>query len=122
MRKSQQRVFPNYLTLEIQGDYNSTFFCELLPECVSEVIVSYCPECEAAIDDTEIDDVGEVLPCPECGVELEVVSVDPVEFDLAPMDEDDDEDDDDEYDFDETDEEEWDEEDSYDDEDEEDKY
>jgi alpha-aminoadipate/glutamate carrier protein LysW len=110
------------LTLEIQGDYNSDVFYELLPECVSEVIVSYCPECEAAIDDTEIDDVGEVLPCPECGVELEVVSVDPVEFDLAPMDEDDDEDDEDEYDFDETDEEEWDEENSHDDEDDEDKY
>lgn len=113
------------MTLEIQGDYNSDVFYELLQEWVSEVIVSYCPECEAAIDDTEIEDVGEVLPCPECGVELEVVSVDPVEFDLAPMDEDDDEEDDeDEYDFDETDEEEWDEENSYDDEDEadEDKY
>ena len=46
--------------------------------------MSYCPECEAAIDDTEIEDIGEVLACPECGVELEVVSVDPVEFDLAP--------------------------------------
>jgi alpha-aminoadipate carrier protein LysW len=108
--------------LEIHGDYNSTFFANLLPECVSEVIVSYCPECEAAIDDTEIEDVGEVLPCPECGVELEVVSVDPVEFDLAPMDEDDEEDDEDEYEFDETDEEDWDEEDSHDDEDDEDKY
>jgi alpha-aminoadipate/glutamate carrier protein LysW len=82
--------------------------------------VSYCPECEAVIDE-EFEDVGEIISCPECGVELEVISIDPVEFDLAPIDDEDD----DEIDFEDTDdEEEWDdEEDSYDedDEDEEDK-
>jgi alpha-aminoadipate carrier protein LysW len=75
--------------------------------------VSYCPECEAVIDE-EFEDVGEIISCPECGVELEVISVDPVEFDLAPID---DEDDDDEFRFDDTDDEEWDDEDSYDDDD-----
>lgn len=70
--------------------------------------MGYCPECEAVIDD-EFEDVGEVISCPECGVELEVISIDPVEFDLAPID---DEEEDDEYRFD--DEDEWDdEEDSY---------
>jgi alpha-aminoadipate/glutamate carrier protein LysW len=73
--------------------------------------VSYCPECEAAIDE-EFDDIGEVISCPECGVELEVISVDPVEFDLAPID---DEEEDDEFRFDDAeDEEEWDDEDSFD--------
>ena len=74
--------------------------------------MSYCPECEAVIDE-EFEDVGEVISCPECGVELEVISVDPVEFDLAPID--DEEDDDDEFRFDdaEDDEEDWDDEDSY---------
>jgi alpha-aminoadipate/glutamate carrier protein LysW len=79
--------------------------------------VSYCPECEAVIDE-EFEDIGEIISCPECGVELEVISIDPVEFDLAPID---DEDDDDEFRFDDTDdEEEWDDddEDPYDDEDE----
>lgn len=75
--------------------------------------MSYCPECEAVIDE-EFEDVGEIISCPECGVELEVISVDPVEFDLAPID---DEDDDDEFRFDDTDDEEWDDEDSYDDDD-----
>jgi alpha-aminoadipate carrier protein LysW len=71
--------------------------------------VSYCPECEAVIDE-EFEDVGEVISCPECGVELEVISVDPVEFDLAPIDDEDD----DEFRFDDTeDEEEWDDDDSY---------
>ncbi len=79
--------------------------------------MSYCPECEAVIDE-EFEDVGEVISCPECGVELEVISIDPVEFDLAPID---DEEDDGEFRFDDTDEEdEWDDEDSYEEDDEED--
>jgi alpha-aminoadipate carrier protein LysW len=79
--------------------------------------VSYCPECEAVIDE-QFEDVGEVISCPECGVELEVISIDPVEFDLAPIDDEED----DEFRFDDAEEEEeWDEEDAYeDDEDEED--
>ena len=74
--------------------------------------MSYCPECEAVIDE-EFDDVGEVISCPECGVELEVISVDPVEFDLAPIDDEED----DEFRYDDADgEEEWDDEDdSFDD-------
>ncbi len=78
--------------------------------------MSYCPECEAVIDE-EFEDVGEIISCPECGVELEVISVDPVEFDLAPID---DEEEDDEFRFDDTDDEDddWeDDEDSYEDED-----
>jgi alpha-aminoadipate/glutamate carrier protein LysW len=72
--------------------------------------VSYCPECEAVIDE-EFEDIGEIITCPECGVELEVISVDPVEFDLAPVDEEDD----DEFQFDDAeDEEDWDDEESYD--------
>jgi len=55
--------------------------------------VSYCPECEAAIDE-EFEDVGEIVSCPECGVELEVISIDPVEFDLAPIDDEDEDEDD----------------------------
>jgi alpha-aminoadipate carrier protein LysW len=44
-----------------------------------------CPECDSPIDlDTEIDE-GETVQCEECGVELEVVSVDPIE--LVPLEE-----------------------------------
>lgn len=72
--------------------------------------MSYCPECEAVIDE-EFEDVGEIVSCPECGVELEVISVDPVEFDLAPMDEEEEEED--EFSLDDTDEDDdWDEDDS----------
>jgi alpha-aminoadipate carrier protein LysW len=73
--------------------------------------VSYCPECEAVIDE-EFEDVGEIISCPECGVELEVISIDPVEFDLAIVDDEED----DEFHFDDSDDEEdWDDEESYDD-------
>ncbi len=40
-----------------------------------------CPECEAALDveDDEVED-GEVINCPECGAELEVVQTNPIEL------------------------------------------
>jgi alpha-aminoadipate/glutamate carrier protein LysW len=77
--------------------------------------VSYCPECEAVIDE-EFEDIGEILSCPECGVELEVISLDPIEFDLAPIDDDEDGD---EFNYDDE-EEDWDDDDYYDEDDEED--
>ncbi|WP_263366753.1 hypothetical protein [Edaphobacter bradus] len=45
-----------------------------------------CPECDNPIDvDTDQVEEGETLQCEECGVDLEVVSIDPLE--LAPIDE-----------------------------------
>lgn len=43
-----------------------------------------CPECEATI--TLSDDVieGEIITCPDCAVELEVVSVSPLTLAPAP--------------------------------------
>jgi len=67
--------------------------------------------------DEEFEDVGEIFTCPECGVELEVISIDPLEFDLAPVDDEDD----DEFGYDDAeDEEEWDDDDAFDDDEEED--
>ncbi len=43
-----------------------------------------CPECDNPLDiDVDEVDAGEVLTCEECGTELEIVSVDPVE--IAPV-------------------------------------
>jgi alpha-aminoadipate/glutamate carrier protein LysW len=71
-----------------------------------------CPECEAEIDvDEEEVDKGDVITCHECGSDLEVVSLTPLELDVAQDDDEDDlEKDDDEDDLDEDDdeEEEWD--------------
>ena len=47
-----------------------------------------CPECEM---DLELDgydlDVGETINCPECSVELKVVSSEPIEVALVPDEE-----------------------------------
>lgn len=47
-----------------------------------------CIECAA---DIELDGVivGEIIQCADCGVELEVLSLSPVELDVAPDEEED---------------------------------
>ena len=47
-----------------------------------------CPECEALLT---LNDVlrGEIITCPECSAELEVVSIDPIQLELAPMEQED---------------------------------
>lgn len=48
-----------------------------------------CPECQATIEIDEFDvDKGEIISCPECGVELQVVNIAPLEFDSVPEEED----------------------------------
>ena len=55
-----------------------------------------CPECDAEIEVDEFDvDKGDQLSCPECGSNLEVVSLSPIELDVAPDDDEDEDDDDD---------------------------
>ncbi len=50
-----------------------------------------CPECDSDIDVDEYDvDKGDLIRCPECGTNLEVVSVSPLEFEATPEDDDDD--------------------------------
>jgi lysine biosynthesis protein LysW len=47
---------------------------------------TYCPECDAVI---KMDNPreGAKIECPECGVKLEIISVDPFEVDF-PFDDD----------------------------------
>ncbi|MFQ5817474.1 MAG: hypothetical protein ACE5H2_05900 [Terriglobia bacterium] len=47
-----------------------------------------CPECGALLD-IESDEVkeGEILPCPGCDVDLEVVNTNPLEFDVLEEEE-----------------------------------
>jgi len=52
--------------------------------------MAVCPECEADVEMDEFDvDKGEIISCPECGVELEVVGLSPLQLDLAAQDEED---------------------------------
>ena len=77
--------------------------------------MAICPECDAEIEVDEFDvDKGDQLSCPECGSNLEVTGLSPIELDIAPEDDEEDDDeleDDDEEDVEDDDEEEEDEED-----------
>ena len=43
-----------------------------------------CPECDTPLHiDVDEVDAGEVMTCEECGTELEILSVDPIE--VAPV-------------------------------------
>ncbi len=54
-----------------------------------------CPECDANVHVDTDSDKGDVVSCEECGTDLEVVGLDPVELDIVE-EEDLDEDEDDE--------------------------
>lgn len=46
----------------------------------------YCPECDTNLDLEEDEmDEGDVVACPECGTEYEVITVNPIE--LKPVEE-----------------------------------
>lgn len=73
-----------------------------------------CPNCDAVIDvDEEELDEGETLTCEECGTDLTVVSLDPLELEAADGEEDD-EDEEEDFDYDEDEDEEEEEEDEED--------
>jgi alpha-aminoadipate/glutamate carrier protein LysW len=44
-----------------------------------------CPECEAQLSLEPGSIAGEIIVCPDCGVDLEIIALDPVQIDLAPM-------------------------------------
>ena len=48
-----------------------------------------CPECAAEFSLEESTEVGEIIVCPDCGVDLEVIDLDPPTVELAPMEEED---------------------------------
>ena len=43
-----------------------------------------CPECAAELILEDGAEENEIIVCPDCGVELELVSIDPVKVELAP--------------------------------------
>ena len=43
-----------------------------------------CPECDAELALGGDVEEGEIVVCPDCGVELEVTGTNPIEIDLAP--------------------------------------
>jgi len=60
-----------------------------MKEEVGRMKSAECPECAAVIELSDDVMEGEIVNCPDCGVELEVVSVDPLTLELAPEEEED---------------------------------
>jgi alpha-aminoadipate carrier protein LysW len=48
-----------------------------------------CPECAAEVPLPDDVMQGEIVQCPDCGVELEVIELDPPTLDVAPEEEED---------------------------------
>jgi len=48
-----------------------------------------CPECAATFPLEVGAEAGEILVCPECGVDLELTGLDPATVALAPMEQED---------------------------------
>jgi len=51
--------------------------------------MAVCSECEAEIALDPGTEVGEIIQCPECGVDLEVRGLEPAELAPAPEEEED---------------------------------
>ena len=61
--------------------------------------MSICPECEFEIDVDEYDvERGDTLDCDNCGVTLEIIGLNPIEFEVASDDEEDEDEEDDDLD------------------------
>ncbi|MFH0776866.1 MAG: lysine biosynthesis protein LysW [Patescibacteria group bacterium] len=43
-----------------------------------------CPKCDATLSLDDKVELGEIISCDECGAELEVKKIDPIELDDAP--------------------------------------
>jgi alpha-aminoadipate/glutamate carrier protein LysW len=48
-----------------------------------------CPECEAKLALASGTEVGEIIVCSDCGVDLEVINLEPATVQLAPREEED---------------------------------
>jgi alpha-aminoadipate carrier protein LysW len=49
----------------------------------TEEATAMCPECGGLVSASQVER-GEILPCPDCGAELEVRDLDPLALELAP--------------------------------------
>lgn len=56
---------------------------------MSTALTAQCPECGAEVSLANDVERGEIVPCGDCGAELEVVEANPPELKLAPEEEED---------------------------------
>jgi len=55
---------------------------------MSQPFTAHCPECDAELELADVME-GEIVVCPDCGVDLEIITLDPLKLELAPMEQED---------------------------------
>jgi lysine biosynthesis protein LysW len=45
-----------------------------------------CPSCGTPVDQPDLE-LGEIVPCPGCGSDLEVISLDPITYEVYEQEE-----------------------------------
>jgi alpha-aminoadipate carrier protein LysW len=53
------------------------------------MLIVSCPECAAEISLEDKTEISEIIVCSDCGVDLEVIALDPAAVQLAPMEQED---------------------------------
>jgi len=61
----------------------------IIPKGESKMITVSCTECAAEIKLADNTEIGEIIVCPDCGVDLEVTGLEPATVELAPMEQED---------------------------------
>jgi alpha-aminoadipate carrier protein LysW len=64
-------------------------FSRAVNACPEVITMAICTECEAEIQFDSSTEVGEIIQCPDCGLDLEVRSLEPPELAPAPEEEED---------------------------------
>lgn len=55
---------------------------------MTATMIANCPECDAELTLNDVIE-GEIVVCSDCGVDLEVTSLEPLTLELAPMEQED---------------------------------
>ena len=55
---------------------------------MSQQLIGHCPECDAELELVDVIE-GEIVVCSDCGMDLEVISLNPITLEMAPMEEED---------------------------------
>jgi alpha-aminoadipate carrier protein LysW len=66
-------------------------------EVKEKVPTGTCPECDADVHVDTDADKGDIVSCEECGTDLELVGLDPVELDIVEEDDYDEEDEEEDF-------------------------
>jgi alpha-aminoadipate carrier protein LysW len=56
----------------------------ILSTCGEMIMYTQCPECEADVTIPAGVVENELISCPDCGAELEIISLNPLQVELAP--------------------------------------